>query len=258
MGSVVGLDLGEDVGDVVADRLRAEHELAGDRLVVEPLGDEHEDVELAVGELRERPRRARPAGVGELADRLGERLVEHDVAGGDRAQGVLDALGPGPLDEVAAGAVAQRGERGVVVLRHRQHDDPHGGVVLGQPAVDLEAGGVGEPHVEQHDVRRGVGDEVGDLVGALGLADELDAVHLLDRRGEAHAEHRVVVDDRDPHRRRHGSAAGSWTCTRVPRGELASTCTRAAELGGPLAHRGEPDAVGVRARRSRRRRRRRR
>ena len=56
------------------------------------------------------------------------------------------------------------------------------------------------------------------------LADELDAVHLLDRRGETHPEHRVVVDDGDADRR-HGSSAGSLTWTRVPHGTLASTWT---------------------------------
>ena len=33
----------------------------------------------------------RPADLGQLGDGLGEAVVEHDVAGGDGAQGVLDA-----------------------------------------------------------------------------------------------------------------------------------------------------------------------
>ena len=39
-GSIGRVDLGEDVGHVVAHRLRAEHEPAGDRRVVETFGDE--------------------------------------------------------------------------------------------------------------------------------------------------------------------------------------------------------------------------
>ena len=53
-------------------------------VVVEALGDQRQDVELAVGQLGERPARRRAAGVGELADRLGQVVVEHDVAGRDR------------------------------------------------------------------------------------------------------------------------------------------------------------------------------
>ena len=98
-------------------------------------------------------------------------------------------------------------------------------MVLGEPTVDLQAG------VRRRAGRRaarrsgrGRGDERLDLVGALGLADELDAVHLADRDRQTHPEHRVVVDDRDAERL-HGSAAGSWTWTRVPRGVLGRNRT---------------------------------
>jgi hypothetical protein len=67
-----------------------------------------------------------------------------------------------------------------------------------EPAVDLEAGAVAEADVEEHDVRSGRGHQAGDLVGRLGLAGDLDPGHLGDGDREAHAEHRVVVDDRHP------------------------------------------------------------
>ncbi len=51
--SVGDLQLGEDVGDVVAPRLRAQVELLGDGGVRVPLGDDVEDLELPVGERRE-------------------------------------------------------------------------------------------------------------------------------------------------------------------------------------------------------------
>ena len=173
------------------------------------------------GEQGERAVRRCPAHLGQLGHRLGQRVVEHDVAGGDRPQGVLDALRSGALDQVAAGPVAQRRERRVVVLRHRQHDHLDRRMVGGEPAVDVEPGPVDQAHVEQHDVRRGRRHERRDLVGALGLPDELDALHLVDGGRQAHPEHGVIVDDGDPQPRRpgsHGRAAGrrTWTC--VPRG----------------------------------------
>ena len=90
-------------------------------------------------ELRERPVGGSVAHPGELADGLRQVVIEHDVAGGRDAQRVLDTLGSGSFDEIAARTVAQRGERGVVVLRHRQHDHLHRRMVLGEPTVDLRA-----------------------------------------------------------------------------------------------------------------------
>ena len=175
-------------------------------------------------ELRERSAGWSIADPGELTDGLRQIVVEHDVAGGRDAQRVLDTFGAGPFHEVAAGTVAQRRECGVVILRHRQHDHLHRRMVLGEPTVDLQAGVLTEPDVEQHQVGGGRGDERLDLVGAFGLADEFDAVHLADRDRQTHPEHRMIVDDRNTERL-HGSAAGSWTWTRVPRGELGRNRT---------------------------------
>ena len=45
----------------------------------------------------------------------------------------------------------------------------------------------------------------------------------------------------------HGRAAGSCTWRWVPRGRIGCAVGRAAaELGGPLPHRRQPDAVGAR------------
>src|SRR6478752_4247063 len=53
LGAVGCLQLGEDVGDVVADRLGGEVERRRDLRVVLPGRDQVEDLELALGELRE-------------------------------------------------------------------------------------------------------------------------------------------------------------------------------------------------------------
>ena len=189
------------------------------------------------------------------------RVVEHDVAGGDGADGVLDPLGTGALDEVSAGTIAQCGQRVVEVFRHRQHHHSHLRVVLGEPSVDLETGRVGQAHVEQQHRGRRRLDERGHLVGALRLTDELDAIHLLDRRGQPQAEHRMVVDDGDTKR---ASAGRSRQRHRKPNVDVGAVWVvprdldAAAELGRPLAHRRPPHADAARRpqRRSRRRRRR--
>ena len=101
-------------------------------MVVEPFGDQTQHVELAVGQLGEGAIGGRATSVGQRADGGGQLVVEHDVTAGRHTQRVFDAFRSGALDEVAAGAVAQRRQRGVVVLRHRQHDHLDVGVV-GRP-----------------------------------------------------------------------------------------------------------------------------
>ena len=58
----------------------------------------------------------------------------------------------------------------------------------------------------------------------------------------------MVVDDRDAHVAGAGSLTaappGSRTWTWVPRGVVRQQADGAAELGGPLAHRRQPDAGG--------------
>src|SRR5262245_38318298 len=105
LSAIGGVELAEDVGDVVADGLGAEDPAAGDGLVVEARGDELEDVVLALGRLGEGAGGAAPAGQGQLGHGVGHVVVEDHVAGGGRPEGVLEAVGVGALDEVTRGAV---------------------------------------------------------------------------------------------------------------------------------------------------------
>jgi hypothetical protein len=113
------------------------------------------------------------AGERELGDGLGHVVVEHDVARRRGPQGVLQPVGIGALDQVSRGAVAQRGERVVVVLGHREHDDLDLGMLGGEPAVDLQARLVAQAHVQQDDVGPGGGDQRGHLGGVLGFPGDL-------------------------------------------------------------------------------------
>src|SRR2546426_417319 len=58
LGAVGDLQLAADVRDVVADRLQTQHQLLGDVLVGAAVGDQSQDLGLALGELG-KDRRAR-------------------------------------------------------------------------------------------------------------------------------------------------------------------------------------------------------
>ena len=75
-----------------------------------PSATSREDVELTVGQLRERAGGGGAADLDQLGDGLGQSWSSTTSPAATARSGVLDPLGPGALHEVAAGAVAQRGE----------------------------------------------------------------------------------------------------------------------------------------------------
>src|SRR5690242_9408367 len=115
LGAAGDLKLAEDVGDVVANGLSAEDELLGDGGVGETLGDEAEDLALAVGQLREGlGRRGRRRGAKVLHQAAGDGWAEDGFAVGDSANGTNGLVAAGAIEQVAAGAGAHGGEDGVV------------------------------------------------------------------------------------------------------------------------------------------------
>ena len=89
LGAGGDVELGEDVGDMVAERLGAHAEPRRDLAVVEPPGHQVEDLGLACGEIGQMQRPARPTrclrlggtGVGgEKTVQLGEELIERRLA----------------------------------------------------------------------------------------------------------------------------------------------------------------------------------
>src|SRR5215468_1324731 len=134
---VAGVELGENVGHMVAHRLRSEHEFARDRLVVEAAGHQFQDVSLTAAQLRERRGHGRGAQLGELGHGACDALVEDDVSGHHRVDDVFDVSRVGAFDDIPAGAVAYRRDRRMVVLGHGEHDDLHTGMVRREPPVHL-------------------------------------------------------------------------------------------------------------------------
>src|SRR5204863_7759272 len=84
LGSIGDAELVEDVRDVVADRLVADAEPGPDLGVRAALGDQLEDLVLAVGELRKRRGRRRPGRGEEGLELRGDPLAEDHLADGRR------------------------------------------------------------------------------------------------------------------------------------------------------------------------------
>ena len=75
-------------------------------------------------------------------------------------------------------------------------------------AADVDAAAVGQPGVENGDVRRGGRDAAQRLGGGAGLTDHLDVVLGLEQVGDAAPDDLVVVEQEDPDRRCRRIASG--------------------------------------------------
>ena len=131
--------------------------------------------------------------------------ADDHLPGDDGVEGGEDVVLLGALEQVAAGAGAHRGEHGLVVLEHREHEDGDVRQQRRQPAGGLDA--VHRRHLDVHD------DDVRPrqlrLAQRLGagrrLRHHLDAVERRQQRRHAAADDRVVVRDEHPDRAGAGS-----------------------------------------------------
>ena len=204
-------------------------------LLSRPCGDQLQDVQLSAGELSGTGGRRDRSGPGlrQLADRLRQLAVQDDVAGGGGPQRVLDPVRAGPLHQVAARAVAERGEDRLVVLGHREHDHLRraGGARPASGSPPAPTRRAAARRAARHPARAAVTTAATSSARSASPTSSTP-VHVEERGGEPHAEHRVVVDDEDPERR-HGRTAGSRTCTPGAVRRVGGERDRAAELRRP-------------------------
>src|SRR6478609_2047859 len=195
----VELQLLQDVADVVLDRVLGDEQLLGDLTVVEPLGDEAQHLELAIGEPQGRALLA--LGLRhllELVDELdGHGGADQGLALVDHADRLGDLLDGGVLEQVAGGTVLDRLVEVGLLVGDGEHDDLGGRHGLLDRATGLDAGAARHPYVEQDHVGRGGDRQLGggDAVG--GLADHLDVDVSTQQHDEATTEELLVVDDQD-------------------------------------------------------------
>ena len=202
LAAVGDLELVEDVGDVVADRLVADLEPRGDRRgsrgpgrsarAPRPRDRSAPGTASAAG----RPRPAAKNAWSRVAIDSPKITSPTATARIARTRSSLSAS----FGQVAAGAGAHRGEERIVVLGHRQDQDPGPGRACEDLAGRLDPGHPGHPDVHQDDVRRRRLGERDRLAARRRLADELEIRRPVDQRAQPVAVDRVVVDDDDPDR----------------------------------------------------------
>ena len=141
-GPVGDLQLGQDVGHMVGDRLGSEVQCLTDRGVVLTVGDEGQDVPLAIGELwkHHRPGRRR---VEPIEEAFGGPWAEDDVTASGSPDCVHDVVLAGPFEEVSAGtgpevsvALGRHGERWFMLTLHYPLEFSDGFVPRAQRIVD--------------------------------------------------------------------------------------------------------------------------
>src|SRR6185437_1125312 len=151
------------------------------------------------------------------------RSVSCGNTGAGALDGGADLLLVGALEQVTAGAGAQRGEDRVVVVEHGQHEHLDVRTVRHDATGGLDA--VQPRHVQVHDdhVRLGLPGQLDGLGPAGGGPGELGVRAVGQQGGQAVAEQRVIVGDQDPDRFGHScSRPGRWALILVPCGRLGS------------------------------------
>jgi hypothetical protein len=219
----------------------------GDLGVRQALGDREQHLALALGELGEPGVAARRRG-GRLARQLlGEQLEHppghprgHDgVSGRDGADGGRELGGARVLEQEAARAGAQGGERVLVQVERGEDEHPGPGAGGDDALGGLDAVRAGHPDVHQHDV----GVQGGDLAQGLGpvarLADDGEVVLVVEHQAEAHPQQRLVVHQQDADRRRCGAVGGG--------GHAGSSVGVAASAGAASAGAGPSGTSSVRS-----------
>src|SRR5215472_4040563 len=117
LGPVGDLEFGEDVRYVVADCLGAERQPACNHAVGPALGEQVEDLVLAVGQLREWWWRR--GGVSEVGDHpSGQLATEDDLAAGNGLDGAADLFPAGAFEQIPAGTSPQTRQDRAVVVKH--------------------------------------------------------------------------------------------------------------------------------------------
>ena len=190
---------------MVLDRVLRDEQLLGDIAVVHAARDELEHLHLAVGELgRSDVRGALFLRVafgqgGELGEQLARhRGVDQRLATVHRPDRLGHLVQRDVLQQIAAGAGADRLEQILFLVTDRQHDDLRARHDILGGAAGFDAAALGHPDVHEHDVGQRLPGH-GHRLGAVArLPDQVDVILLLEDHLQAAAEQRVIIRDQHP------------------------------------------------------------
>jgi hypothetical protein len=150
LGAALHAELGEQVRDVVLDRLLGEEQLGRDLTVRKTFADQIEDLALAKSQIGER------AGFAFAQPAHGEadgRRVEELRPSRDRPDRFHDAVATHLLEQVARRAREAGVDERLVVGERREDQAPDLGPVRTDVAAHFDSRTVAEPHVDHDDIR---------------------------------------------------------------------------------------------------------
>src|SRR5690606_37335118 len=132
----------------------------------------------------------------------------------------------GPLDEITRRPGTDGGDEDVLVLVHRDHQDPGARCLPEDAASRVDSRAVAEFDVHEHDVDVR-GHDLERLPHRTRLAHDVDPVEGAQQCRHTEAEDGMVVDDRNAYRSvvAHDSDQGSRARTTTPRGSPGSMPT---------------------------------
>src|SRR5207249_8451629 len=167
------------------------------------------------------------AGTGQHVEHaVGDGARDHTLAGDDGVDAGHDRVLVGILQQIAAGARAQRLEHVAVGFERGQDQHLRLGRFLGDALGGLDPVDAGHLQVHQDHVRPELGHQLDGLLAVGGRAHDLHPRIFVEEPGKAVAEERLVVGDDDagdPRFDRHESdSRGTVSRTFVPRGELST------------------------------------
>src|SRR6266851_3303187 len=196
LGAGGQVQLAQDVGDVMLDRLVRQEEVGRNLLVGLPMGGQPEDPLLLLGQggllhvVRGGRHLADP-----LQDLTGHFRIQQRPAFVDRYHGIDEGLLIDLLEQVARGPGHDGFVDRVFVGEGREHDHPGPQVAAQDLAAGVDPATAGHPDIQQDDVRPQQRRLIHGMLGGGGLADYPDPGVRFQQGSQAQADHLVVVRD---------------------------------------------------------------
>ena len=199
--AVGNAELIEDVVEVVLHRLFADEELFADFAIAEALGDELDNLLLAVAEKRLFAALTGFGGFLEGVYYLGRHpIIQPDFAVGNLADAFEKEVAGGLLEDDAAGAETHGANDVAIVFGGGEDDDAGGKRIEIDLFEDAEAVFFGHAKIEQKDIGLELGEHF-DALGAVGgFADDGNVVGAFEKLAKAVTKDGMVVRHQDASR----------------------------------------------------------